>query len=162
MKKRILSMLCSIAILCTMMVSVVSAETLDTEPKKVDGSYLTHENSSTGKSSNSVARGEYLMTGECSISNAGLTRIYAYGATVANMRVNFMSTIVYVDQYDEETEEWTQVYGWVEEVENDYYMSTDAVVEVEPGYYYRVRAIHIAGDQYPYDETASVTNGIFV
>lgn len=162
MRKRILSMLCSIAILCTMMVSVVSAETLDTEPKKVDGSYLTHETSSTGKSSNSVTRGEYLMTGECSISNAGLTRIYAYGATVANMRVNFMSTIVYVDQYNEETEEWDQIYAWVEEVENDYFMSTDAVVEVEPGYYYRVRAIHIAGDQYPYDETASVTDGIFV
>lgn len=162
MKKRILSMLCSIAILCTMMVSVVSAETLDTVPKKVDGSYLTHETSSTGNSSNSVTRGEYLMTGSCTISNAGLTRVYAYGSTTANMRVNFMSTIVYVDQYDEETEEWTQVYGWVEEVENDYYMSTDAVVEVEPGYYYRVRAIHIAGDQYPYDETASVTDGIFV
>lgn len=155
-------MLCSIAILSTMMVSVVSAETLDTVPKKVDGSYLTHETSSTGNSSNSVTRGEYLMTGSCTISNAGLTRVYAYGSTTANMRVNFMSTIVYVDQYDEETEEWTQVYGWVEEVENDYYMSTDAVVEVEPGYYYRVRAIHIAGDQYPYDETASVTNGIFV
>lgn len=162
MKKRILSMLCSIAILCTMMVSVVSAETLDTEPKKVDGSYLTHETSSTGKSPESVARGEYLMTGECSISNAGLTRIYAYGATVANREVNFMSTIVYVDRYNEEADEWGEVYSWVAEVENDYFMSTDAVVEVEPGYYYRVRAIHIAGDQYPYDETASVTNGIFV
>ena len=162
MKKRILSMLCSIAILCTMMVSVVSAETLDTEPKKVDGSYLTHETSSTGKSPESVARGEYLMTGECSISNAGLTRIYAYGATVANREVNFMSTIVYVDRYNEEADEWGEVYSWVAEVENDYFMSTDAVVEVEPGYYYRVRAIHIAGDQYPYDETASVTDGIFV
>ena len=155
-------MLCSIAILCTMMVSVVSAETLDTEPKKVDGSYLTHETSSTGKSPESVARGEYLMTGECSISNAGLTRIYAYGATVANREVNFMSTIVYVDRYNEEADEWGEVYSWVAEVENDYFMSTDAVVEVEPGYYYRVRAIHIAGDQYPYDETASVTDGIFV
>ena len=162
MKKRILSMLCSIAILCTMMVSVVSAETLDTEPKKVDGSYLTHETSSTGTSSNAVMRGQYLMTGSCTISNAGLTRIYAYGSTTANTTVNFISTIVYVDRYNEKTGEWGEIYSWVEEVENDYYMSTDAVVEVEPGYYYRVRAIHIAGDQYPYDETASFTDGIYV
>ena len=155
-------MLCSIAILCTMMVSVVSAETMDAEPKKVDGSYLTHESSSTGKSSNSLTRGEYLMTGECSISNAGLTRIYAYGATIANRTVKFMSTLVFVDRYDEETEEWGQIYSWVAEAENDYFMSTDAVVTVEPGYYYRVRAQHIAGDQYPYDETASFTDGIYV
>lgn len=162
MKKRILSMLCSIAILCTMMVSVVSAETLGDSPKKVDGSYLTHESSSTGKSTNSLTRGEYLMTGECSISNAGLTRIYAYGATVANRTVNYMQTLVYVDQYNEDTEKWDQIYAWKAEAENDYFMSTDAVVTVEPGYYYRVRAIHIAGDQYPYDETASVTDGIYV
>lgn len=162
MKKRILSMLCIIGIFCTMMVSVVSAETANAESKKIDGSYLTHDVSSTGTSSNSLMRGEYLMTGSCTISNAGLTRIYAYASTTANTTVNFMSTIVYVERYNEEKEEWGQIHYWIAETENDYFMSTDAIVDVEPGYYYRVRAIHIAGDQYPYDETASVTDGIYV
>lgn len=162
MRKRILSMLCSIAILCTMFTSVVDAQEIDSDAKIVDGSYLTQEDSSTGTSVPKGARGEYLMQGACTISKAGLTRIYAYASTTATKVVNYMQTIVYVDQYDEETDEWEQIYYWYEEDHNDYYMSTDAAVVVEPGYYYRVRAIHIAGDQYPYDETFSFTDGIFV
>ena len=155
-------MLCSIAILCTLFTGVANAQEIDSDKKIVDGSYLTHEDSSTSTSVPKGARGEYLATGDCTISKAGLTRIYAYASTTANQVVNYMATIVYVEQYDEEADAWGQVYSWVEEDFNDYYMSTDAAVVVEPGYYYRVHAIHIAGDQYPYDETVSVTNGIFV
>ena len=162
MKKRILSMLCSIAILCTLFTGVANAQEIDSDKKIVDGSYLTHEDSSTGTSVPKGARGEYLATGDCTISKAGLTRIYAYASTTANQVVNYMQTIVYVEQYDEEADAWGQVYYWYAEDHDDYYMSTDAAVVVEPGYYYRVRAIHIAGDQYPYDETASVTDGILV
>ena len=162
MKKRILSMLCSIAILCMMFAGVANAQEVDPDAKIVDGSYLTNEDSSTGSSVPKGARGEYLMTGDCTISKAGLTRIYAYASTTANQVVNYMQTIVYVEQYDEEADAWGQVYYWYAEDHDDYYMSTDAAVVVEPGYYYRVHAIHIAGDQYPYDETVSVTNGIFV
>lgn len=162
MKKRILSMLCSVAILCTMFAGVVNAQENDLTVKIVDGSYLTQEESSTGTSAQKGARGEYLATGACTVSKAGLTRIYAYASTTANQVVNYMQTIVYVEQYDEEADAWGQVYYWYAEDHDDYYMSTDAVVTVDPGYYYRVRAIHIAGDQYPYDETFSFTNGIFV
>lgn len=162
MKKRILSMLCSIAILCMMFAGVANAQETDSDVKIVDGSYLTQEDSSTGTSVPKGAKGEYLATGACTISKAGLTRIYAYASTTANRVVNYMQTIVYVEQYDEEADAWGQVYSWYAEDHDDYYMSTDAAVVVEPGYYYRVHAIHIAGDQYPYDETVSATDGIFV
>ena len=162
MRKRILSMLCSIAILCMMFTSVVSAQEINQDAKIVDGSYLTQEDSSTGTSVPKGARGEYLMQGASTISKAGLTRIYAYASTTATKVVNYMQTIVYVEQYDEEADAWGQVYYWYAEDHDDYYMSTDAAVVVEPGYYYRVHAIHIAGDQYPYDETVSFTDGIFV
>ena len=162
MRKRILSMLCSIAILCMMLTSVVSAQEINQDAKIVDGSYLTQEDSSTGTSVPKGARGEYLMQGASTISKAGLTRIYAYASTTATKVVNYMQTIVYVEQYDEEADAWGQVYSWYAEDHDDYYMSTDAAVVVEPGYYYRVRAIHIAGDQYPYDETFSFTDGIYV
>lgn len=162
MRKRILSVAGSMAVLVMLTsVSAISVQASDSEMKMVDGSYLTTDNSSTGYSS-SKTKGLYLMDGSCSITNAGLTRIYAYASTTANYEVNYLATIVYVDQYHEEDDEWWQIYAWSEEAFNDDYMSTAKSVKVDRGYYYRVRANHLAGDEYPYEETASVTNGIFV
>ena len=163
MKKRILSILCSMALLCTVAtVSMVEVNAAESEEKIVDGSVLTMEESSTGYSQPPLTRGEYLMTGDCSISKAGLTRVYAYASTTANTEVNYMATIVYVERYHEEEDAWGQVDWWMEETNNDYFLSTAKSVKVDRGHYYRVRANHIAGDQYPYDETASFTNGIYL
>lgn len=163
MRKRILSILCSLAICCMMIiVSVIPAEASDTELKMVDGSYLTTEDSSTGYSTDDKTRGIYLMTGDCTISKAGRGKVYAYASTTANQEVKHIATLVFVDQYLEDVDEWGQVASWVEQVENDIYMSTAKTVYVEGGHYYRVRAHHIAGNEYPYEETASVTNGIWI
>lgn len=163
MRKRIIAALCSMSILS--MVTVISAidvNASESEQKVVDGSALTMDESSTGYSTSSVARGEYLMTGDCTISKAGLTRVYAYASTTANREVNYIATLVYVEQYIEEDDAWGYVYGWVEETNNDYFLSTAKSVKVDRGHYYRVRANHLAGDQYPYDETASATDGIYL
>ena len=163
MKKRFLSILCSMTLLCVIsMISVFEVKAEESEQKVVDGSVLTMDDSSTGHSTSSIARGEYLMTGDCTISKAGLTRVYAYASTTANREVNYMATLVFVEQYNEEEDGWGQVYSWVEETNNDYFLSTAKSVKVDRGYYYRVRANHLAGDQYPYDETASFTDGIFL
>lgn len=163
MKKRILSILSSITLLCAIsMTSIFEVKAEESEPKIVDGSVLTMDDSSTGYSTSSIARGEYLMTGDCTISKAGLTRVYAYASTTANREVGYIATLVYVEQYNEEEDGWGQVYSWVEETNNDYFLSTAKSVKVDRGYYYRVRANHLAGDQYPYDESASVTDGIFL
>lgn len=164
MKRRILSMLCSIAILCTMMtVSVVEVKASELEQKVVDGSRLTMDDTSTGYSSSSLVRGEYLMTGECTISKAGLTRIYAYASTTANKKVDYIATLVYIEKYNEEKDSWTHVDAWVEETHDDYFLSTAKSVKVDRGYYYRVRANHIAGESADsYDETASATDGILL
>lgn len=161
MKKRILSILCSMSVLCT--AAIISSTNVNAaEEKIVDGSALTMEESSTGYSAPSVARGEYLMTGDCTISKAGLTRVYAYASTTANKEVNYIATIVYVEEYIEEEDAWGQVDWWMEKTNNDYFLSTAKSVKVDRGHYYRVRANHIAGDQYPYDETASATDGILL
>lgn len=160
MKKRIISFVSSLMVFCMIMgVSIVNVKASD--EKMVDGSYLTTDETSTGYSSTKT-RGVYLMDGECSITKAGRNRIYAYASTSANMEVNYMLTIVYVDQYQEDLDEWWQIDWWKAEAHNDYYMSTAKTITVDRGYYYRVRAYHHAGDSYPYDETASVTNGILV
>lgn len=163
MKKRILSILCSMAILCmTATVSVVDVNAAESEQKVVDGSALTTDDSSTGYSTPPHARGEYLMTGECTISKAGLTRVYAYASTTANKEVEYIATLIYIERYIEEEDAWGHVDAWVAEAYNDYFLSTAKAVKVDRGYYYRVRANHLAGDQYPYDETASFTDGIYV
>ena len=104
------------------------------------------------------------MTGDCTISKAGLTRVYAYASTTANREVDYIATIVYLERYNEEKDGWGQVDWWMEETQNDYFLSTAKTIKVDRGYYYRVRANHIAGnyDDYPYEETASFTDGILL
>ena len=103
MKKRILSFIISTAILSGMFLySSKEVAASGNEAKKIDGSYLILEESSTGYSKNNLTRGKHMMDGECSISKAGTKRIYAFGSTTANHEVDYLAVIVYVDRYLEE------------------------------------------------------------
>lgn len=161
MKKRIISIIGSLTAFCLVMgVSIVNVKASD--ERIVDGSYLTMDETSSGHSSTKT-RGQYLMTGDCSITKAGRNRVYAYASTTANHEVNYLCTIVYLDQYQEELDEWWQLdETWDVEMEHHYFLSTARTITVDRGYYYRVRADHFAGDEYPYDETTSFTNGIYI
>lgn len=164
MKKHIVSIITSLAIFCGVFsVAATSVQASENGQKKVDGSYLTTEESSRGYSSNSLSRGKHMMTGECSISKAGRDEIYCYGSTTANHEVDYLAVIVYVDQYQEDIDKWAQIDSWVAEDTNNYYVHTDKMLEVDRGYYYRVRADHfvVEGDD-PTEETFSFTNGIYL
>ena len=103
------------------------------------------------------------MTGDCSISKAGRGRIYVYASTTANMDVDYVGVIVYVDQYNETTEEWDQIDCWTVEDENTYYVSTSKSITVDRGYYYRTHAEHIAGpNDGMKDAGTSLTDGIYI
>ena len=147
-RKKVLSVLCAAMLLGTITsVTVPQVQASDEQTKKVDGSYLTMQESASGTSQNEDAKGQYIMLGECSITKAGRNRIYVYSGTTARTTVNLVSTIVYVDQYNEKDDAWDQIIGWSKDVENDYFVSTSKYITVEPGYYYRVRADHFAGIQ---------------
>ncbi len=164
MKKQILSFMSGIIFLCGIFViSTADVNAAGTEQKKVDGSYLTMSDTSVGKSTDNYTRGKHMMTGECSISKAGTKRVYAFGSTTANHEVDMLAVIVYVDQYDEESDEWWQVDWWMEKAEDDYFVYTGKTITVDRGYYYRVHADHFVqeGDD-PMEETFSVTDGIMV
>ena len=88
--------------------------------EKVDGSYLTMQESASGTSQNEDAKGQYIMLGECSITKAGRNRIYVYSGTTARTTVNLVSTIIYVDRYNAEKDAWGQIAGWSKDAENDY------------------------------------------
>ena len=163
MKRRILSILGSAVLLSGVIsVSAINVNASDMDLKKVDGSYLTTEERPTGYTSSPDLRGVHLMDGESIISKAGVSRIYAYGSTTANHDVKYMATIVYVDRYNEETDGWGQIDAWVAEDENTAYMSTAKSLKVDRGYYYRVHCDHIAGNEYPYEEDFSYTDGILI
>ncbi len=169
MKKRILSIIGSMLILCSLMTaSVLNVKASDEEVKIVDGSRLTTDDSSTGYTSPKTRK--YLMDGVSTISKAGRNRVYAYASTTADIVVDYMATIVYVEKYNKVGEEefWDQVTWWMEKSENDNYMSTADSVTVDRGNYYRVRSNHIIGytdeetGEYVYEETFSYTDGILV
>lgn len=104
MKKKILSMLGTVAML-TMLVTgnVLGVSAKDTK-QMVDGSYLIEAEESRGTVlENETLRGQHLMDGESAISKSGRGRIYAYGATTADHDVDKIAVIVYVDQYNETT-----------------------------------------------------------
>lgn len=146
-----------------MQTSVLDVQAEETEPKLVDGSYLTLDDSSTGYTyENELGRGTDLMDGECSITKAGRGRIYVYGSTTANHTVEFLSVVIYVDQYNESTDAWEQIDFWTVEATNDYYVSTSKTLTVDRGYFYRVHADHYAGNSSPYNYAVSLTDGIKV
>ena len=162
-RKKMLSVFCAAMLLGVITsVTVPQVQASDEQTKKVDGSYLTMQESASGTSQNEDTKGQYIMLGECSVTKAGRNRIYVYSGTTANRTVNFVSTIIYVDQYNEKDDVWDQIDAWSKDAENDYFVSTSKYIKVDPGYYYRVRAEHFAGMEYPYESSFSFTDGIMI
>ncbi len=160
MRKKMLSVMSLVLVLSFLVCGTANAA--DTDPRQVDGSYLTMQERSEGYSPTRLQRGEYLMQGDSIISKAGNSKIYVYGATTANTTVNYLSVLVYVEEYNEAADRWQQIDAWVETANNTYYVSTGKTINVDGGHYYRVVSSHYAGDQQPYDETISFTDGIWI
>ena len=109
MKKRILSILAALSFLiCLTVTPEINAAAENENLKKVDGSYLTMDESSTG-TTNNLTRGAHLMDGECSITSAGFGKIYVYAATTANHEVDYIKVIIYVERYLEDVDAWGHV-----------------------------------------------------
>lgn len=164
MKKHLSSVVfCLSLVFCLSICSIVNVKAYDKSEEKIDGSYLTTAETSKGTTSTGITtRGTHLMDGECSITKSGVGRIYVYASTTANHEVKYISTIIYVDRYNEQDKAWDQIDAWQVEQTDDYYVSTSKMMMVERGYYYRVHADHAAGMEYPYEEAVTATDGIFI
>lgn len=166
MRKRLLSLICTLGIVCGMLgFTVTEAQATENGDKIVDGSYLTmQESSSDTTRTEIVTRGKHMMDGDCSITKAGRGRIYVYASTTANHDVDYISTVIYVDRYNEKDDAWDQIDFWQVTDQNTYFVSTSKSMAVDRGYYYRVHADHFAGmdAEYPYDEATTATDGIWI
>lgn len=160
MKKKIISTLSLIFSLCFLFCGTINAE--ETSLKQVDGSYLTNQDSSESTSDNVNTRGEHLMDGSCTISKAGIGKIYVYGQTTANHTVDKVEVIVYVEKYNAKTDKWDMVDVFTKESKDSTYVSFGKRMNVERGTYYRVRSDHFVTKGKEFEETYCFTDGIMI
>ena len=167
MKRRILSSVFSLFILCSMILGMPTnsnAEEMNGRDVVIDGSLLTNDDSSTGTSYSPAFRGKHLMDGESGISKVGSGRIYVYGQTTADHVVDFVAVLMDVERLDESDGKWGHVAAYTEDARDKYYIIVDDTIMVDRGYYYRVHCEHFAGndDEEMYDSAFSLTNGIWI
>ena len=123
----------------------------------IDGSYLTHEEESVGYDTK-VTRGVDLLAGYSKVVRLGPGVLYAGGSTIAAHVVDEVGISVLVERAQEGDEEWEFYDGWQKFNQNIDKVSDNRRLEVEGGYYYRVRCIHSANS----DMSSSFTNGVFI
>lgn len=156
MKKRIVSMCCTVALVVSIL--MVPGKTVQAEDAKVlNGSYLTNEDESIGYDTK-MTRGIDLQAGYSKIVRLGAGKIYAGGTTLANHDCKTVKVAVIVERAKKDDDHWKYYDSWEAEDENtDRIMSNRAMV-VEGDYYYRVRCYHSAND----DVSSSFTDGVYI
>ena len=160
MKKKIMSTLSLILSVCFLFCGTINAE--ETSLKQVDGSYLTNQEMSEGTTKNDLTRGEYLMDGSCTISKAGIGKIYVYGQTTAHETVDKVVVVVYIEKYNAKTDKWDRLDVFTKDSEDNYYVSFGKRINVERGTYYRVRSEHFVFKGDKFEETFCFTDGIMI
>lgn len=149
--------------LCLMFcISITSVDALAAEYKAgdiVDGTLLTSETSSDGFY-RAIARGTYLNSGTCNITNGGGGVIYISGTTLANRTCDSVEVYLSVDRLVNGS--WVNIdhRGQVSYNSNQCIFSTS--IYSTPGYYYRVTASHIVRKGVVKETSSSYTNGILI
>lgn len=157
MKKRVVSGICLLVLMFGFMMSTgLDTEASDSRPM-LDGSYLTNETESTGAAT-SITRGENLQIGYSKIRKVEPGVIYAGGTTIAERTCKSVKIAVIVERAKWEDDEWEFVDTWDKENTNADLVSTSKKLEVEGGWYYRVKCYHSADG----DVSDSVTDGLYV
>ena len=156
MKRRILSVCCTLALVVGMLF-VPEQKVVATDALILDGSYLTHEEESIGYDTK-ITRGEDLQIGYSKCVKLGVDKIYAGGTTLADHEVESVRLGVIVEYAQEGDDHWTYLDSWQVEANNTDRVMSNRRMEVESGYYYRVRCFHSANN----DQSSSFTDGIYI
>ena len=157
MKKKILSLCCALLLMAGLFgVSFNEVKAEEGRPM-IDGSYLTHEDESIGYDTK-ITRGVDLLAGYSKSVRLGPGVLYAGGSTIAAHVVEEVGISVIVERAQEGDDHWSIYDGWQKFNQNIDKVSDNRRLEVEGGYYYRVRCIHSANS----DMSSSFTNGVFI
>ncbi len=156
MKKRVISLALVLSLTLGMMLSVNTVQASD-ERLMIDGSVLTYEDESIGYDTK-ITRGIYLLTGYSKGVELGANLFYAGGSTVATQTVDRVGVDVFVERAQEGDDSWDYVDSWSARNDNADRVSSNRRMNVEGGYYYRVRSYHYANDEV----STSSTDGVYV
>ena len=156
MKKRILSALC-VALLFFSIPFFTAVPAQAADSPVLDGSILTHDKESVGTTT-AYTRGDDYLVGYSKVVRLGPEKIYAGGTTIAMQDVETIKIAVIVERAQEGDTAWSFYDSWQKENHNVDRVGSNRTLEVEGGYYYRVRCIHSAND----DVSSSFTDGVYV
>ena len=157
MKKRCSSIcLTLVMVTCMLLISFTDVQARSDEVI-LDGSYLTHDEESIGYDTK-LTRGVDLLTGYSKCVRKGPGLIYVGGTTIAAHTVDQVKIAVMVERAKEGDTQWTFYDLWTKENRNADRVGSNRMLNVEGGYYYRVRCTHSAN----YDMSSSFTDGIFI
>lgn len=157
MKKKIMSVCFALLLMTNMLfISTTNVKASSDDPI-LDGSYLTHDEESIGYDTK-ITRGEDLLTGYSKCVRLGPGKIYAGGTTIAERTVDSVQVAVIVERAQEDDTEWSYYDSWQKENLNMDRVASNRSLDVEGGYYYRVRCTHAANS----DMSSSFTNGVFI
>lgn len=157
MKKRFSSIcLTLVMVTCMLLISFTDVQA-ESDEVILDGSYLTHDEESIGYDTK-LTRGVDLLTGYSKCIRKGPGLIYAGGTTIAAHTVDQVKIGVVVERAKEDDTRWTSYTGWTKENRNADRVGENRFLNVEGGYYYRVRCVHSANN----DLSSSFTNGVYV
>ncbi len=157
MIRKVGSMCCVLMLMiCMLLISTNNAQAASQDPI-LDGSYLTHEDESIGYDTK-ITRGEDLLTGYSKCVKQGPGKIYAGGTTIAAHTVERVHVSVIIERAKKGDAAWSAYTGWQKENLNADRVGSNRTLEVEGGYYYRVRSVHLAN----HDMSSSFTDGVYV
>ncbi len=157
MIRRIGSMCCVLMLMICMLLTLTDNAQAAQQDPVLDGSYLTHDEESIGYDTK-LTKGEDLLTGYSKCVRQGPGKIYAGGTTIAAHTVERVFVGVVVERAKKGDTAWSMYTGWQKENTNTDRAGSTRTLEVEGGYYYRVRSIHVAN----HDTSSSYTNGVYV
>ena len=163
-KERLASwLLCVLLLLslCSISAAAADGESYPFQPgMTIDGSKLTLGENAFSEGYDITPHGDYLASGGCSITRASNKIAAVDGYTSCYRVCDELYLGLYMDRLEDDGT-WATV--WSKEVRgNDgNYLSYSINVFVKPGYYYRMRAGHIARFGTIMESNVSSTDGIY-
>ena len=157
MRRRALSVCCTFLLVIGMLLISANNAQAASEDPILDGSYLTFDEESVGYAT-PLTRGLDLAVGYSKCVRLGPGKIYAGGTSIAEHVVDNIKVSVIIERAQEGDTSWTYYDNWNKKNENADRVSSNRTLEVEGGYYYRVRSTHSANQ----DWAVSFTNGVYI
>lgn len=110
----------------------------------------------------SLTRGNILNKGTAKCVNAGDGKVTAAGVVVAHQICDELYLTLSLDKYDETTKDWYTYKTWEVSETNASMLLKSFDIEVDKGYYYRVRGVHSAEKGEIYESVDTCTDGILI